>query len=96
MTLSFTAQDLATPERSDAPDSWDARYVRSYLLLRVFIGAFAIALPWVVIFVSKLVFEETQFPRGTVSGYYYSGSRELFTAMMSATGVFLIAYKISP
>jgi hypothetical protein len=87
--------DLSTPLRPADPSSWDALYIRSFLWLRTLVGALGIALPVVVILVDKFVFEEGPLPRGSVSVYYYSGVRDLFVAILSATGVFFIAYKVS-
>jgi hypothetical protein len=87
--------DLSTPPRPSDPNSGDALFVRSFLLLRAFVGIAGIALPVVVILVDKFVFEESPFPRGSVSVYYYSGVRDLFVANLCATGVFFIAYKVS-
>jgi hypothetical protein len=87
--------DLSTPARPADPNSWDALYIRAFLWLRTLVGALGIALPVVVILVDKFVFEESPFPRGSVSVYYYSGVRDLFVAILSATGVFFIAYKVS-
>lgn len=70
-------------------------YVRSFLLMRVAIGVLAVVLPLWLVFVDKLAFHGHPFPRGSLSAYYYSGMRDVFVGIMSATGVFLITYKLS-
>jgi hypothetical protein len=72
-----------------------ARYVRSYLWMRVGIGALGVLLPLLLVFLDKALFEGHPFPRGSLSAYYYSGMRDEFVGIMSATGVFLVTYKIA-
>ena len=87
--------ELSTPPRPADPNSWEGRYIRAFLWLRTLVGVFGIALPLAVILIDKFAFEQGPFPRGSVSVYYYSGVRDLFVAIMAATGVFFIAYKIT-
>jgi hypothetical protein len=73
--------DLLQPEltvepRPTDPDS--ARYVRSYLVMRIFIGALGVALPFMLVLSDGLAFDGDPFPHGSLSAYYYSGARELF------------------
>src|SRR4051794_21027222 len=63
--------------------------------LRTFVGILGIALPLVVPLVDKLAFSGDPAPRGSISAYYYSGARELFVAILAATGVFMISYKVA-
>lgn len=90
--------DLLTPqltvERPPA-DREVSRYVRSYLIMRVLVGALGVALPFVLVLGDGLVFDGEPFPRDSLSAYYYSGVRELFVGTLSATGVFLITYKVA-
>ena len=72
--------DLLTPpvavERpADPTDRDTARYVRSYLIMRVLVGALGIALPFVLVLSDGLVFDGDPFPRDSLSTYYYSGAR---------------------
>jgi hypothetical protein len=69
--------------------------VRSFLFLRVVIGALGIALPFLLVFIDKLAFHGDPFPRDSLSVYYYSGMREVFVVILATTGFFLIAYKIT-
>ena len=78
------------PEDPDA-----ARYVRAFLIMRVLIGALGIALPFALVLIDGIWFDGNPFPRPSLSDYYYSGVRELFVGALSATGVFLIAYKVA-
>ena len=71
------------------------RYVRAFLIMRVLIGALGIALPFALVLIDGIWFDGNPFPRTSLSGYYYSGVRELFVGALSATGVFLIAYKVA-
>jgi hypothetical protein len=72
-----------------------AWYVRSFLWMRIGIGVLGVVLPLWLVFADKVAFHETPFPRGSLSAYYYSGMRDVFVGILSATGVFLLTYKIS-
>jgi hypothetical protein len=90
-----------TPVRDVEPrpdpdiDKDATRYVRSYLWMRVGIGVLGIALPLVLVFTDKVAFHGNPFPRGSLSVYYYSGMRDEFVGILSATGIFLITYKVA-
>jgi hypothetical protein len=71
-----------------------ARYVRSYLMMRVFIGALGVALPLMVVFVDWRLGGEPV-PQDSLSAYYYSGARELFVGVLSAIAVFLFTYRVA-
>jgi hypothetical protein len=71
------------------------RYVRSYLAMRVLVGALGIALPLLLVFGEPILFDGQPFPRGSLSAYYYSGVRELFVGALCAIGVFLLTYKVA-
>ncbi len=90
--------DLLTPEVTvrSRPDGGDAsRYVRSYLIMRVFVGALGVALPFLLVLGDALLFDGDPFPRDSLSAYYYSGMREVFVGTLSATAVFLVTYKVA-
>lgn len=70
-------------------------YVRSFMLMRVAIGLLGVVLPLWLVFGDKVAFHGHPFPRGSLSAYYYSGMRDVFVGALSATGVFLITYKLS-
>jgi hypothetical protein len=90
--------DLLKPELTVGPRPTDpetSRYVRSYLIMRVFVGALGVALPFLLVLVDRVAFDGDPFPRSSLSAYYYSGVRELFVGALSATAVFLITYKVA-
>jgi hypothetical protein len=90
--------DLLKPELTVEPRPTDletSRYVRSYLIMRVLVGALGVALPFLLVLGDGLVFDGDPFPRTSLSSYYYSGVRELFVGALSATGVFLVTYKVA-
>lgn len=90
--------DYLRPERTvePRPDDRDtSRYVRSYLLMRIFIGALGVALPFLVVLLDRLLFDGDPFPRDSLSTYYYSGVGDLFVGALCAIGVFLIGYKVA-
>jgi hypothetical protein len=72
-----------------------ARYVRSYLWMRIGIGALGVVLPLWLVIADKVAFHGDPFPRGSLSAYYYSGMRDVFVAILSATGVFLITHQVA-
>jgi hypothetical protein len=90
--------DLLQPELTVEPRPADpeaSRYVRSYLIMRVFVGALGVALPFMVVLSDGFAFDGDPFPRDSLSAYYYSGARELFVGALSAIGVFLFTYKVA-
>lgn len=64
--------------------------VHSYLFLRRAIGLIGIALP-IVLIVGNLLIDGGDLG-GSLSGYYYTGMRDVLVGSMCAAGVFLIAY----
>ena len=92
--------ELLTPVlRTERPgpdaDLNDFRYFLSFMRLRTYVGVLGIALPLVVPLVDKIAFSGNPAPRGSISAYYYSGARELFVAILAATGIFMISYKVA-
>ncbi|MFT7599164.1 MAG: hypothetical protein ACI8TP_002093 [Acidimicrobiales bacterium] len=83
----------AVTERADATNAWARIYVRSYLTLRLAIGAIGIALPFVMVLVVDLLEGNNPATRGSFSAYYWSGARDVFVAALCVIGVFLIGYK---
>jgi hypothetical protein len=86
---------VAVEPRPADPRSIEARYVRSFLILRVFVGVLGVSLPFLLVLGDRIAFDGSPFPRGSLSAYYYSGMREVFVGALSAIGVFLIAYKVA-
>jgi len=94
------AAELLTPVLSTVRPGGDAdpnevRYFLSFMRLRTYVGVLGLALPVVVPLVDWIVFSGDPAPRGSISAYYYSGARELFVAILAATGVFMISYKVA-
>jgi hypothetical protein len=89
--------DLLKPELTvDRPEGGDDfRYVRSYLIMRLLVGALGVALPFMLMLVDGWAFDGHPFPRNSLSAYYYSGAREVFVGTLSAIGVFLVTYKVA-
>lgn len=85
--------EVAVQPRLTAPHT--ERYVRSYLIMRVAVGALGIALPLLLVLGEPLLFNGQPFPRGSLSAYYYSGVREVFIGALCAIGVFLVTYKVA-
>lgn len=69
--------------------------MRSFLWMRVGIGVLGVVLPLWLLLGDYFAFDAQPFPRGSLSAYYYSGMRDVFVGVMTATGVFLLTYKIS-
>lgn len=90
MNASLTPRLTTSPRPTDAK-SYEARYVRTVLWLRTIVGVLGIALPIVVIALATVAFSEDSV-RGSLSAYYYSGARDFFVAILSATGIFFIGY----
>jgi len=91
-------REFLTPITEVAPrpeDPADARYVRSYLLMRAAVGALGIALPVVLVLTDGLWFDGAPFPRNSLSAYYYSGVRDVMVGAICAIGTFLLAYKVA-
>jgi hypothetical protein len=80
------------PSKEAEPDRRDTRYVKSFMVMRLGSGALAFLLPLLLVGIAALLDDETW--RGSLSEYYYSGAREIFVGVLSATAVFLLAYKV--
>ena len=89
---------IASTGPRPGPRTTDLLYTRSFLALRTLIGVLGVALPVLVVFGDRLLFHGRPYgqdwPRGSVSVYYYSGLREVFVGTIAATGVFFIAYRV--
>jgi hypothetical protein len=71
------------------------RYIKSYLWMRIGIGILGVLLPLVLVFGDQLAFHEDPFVRGSLSVYYFSGTRDEFVAILASTGIFLLTYKVA-
>jgi len=81
------------PDPAEQPG--EAKYVRSYLVMRLGIGVLGVLLPLWLLLADWLAFDGDPVPRGSLSVYYYSGMRDVFVVIMSATGVFLITHQVA-
>jgi hypothetical protein len=79
-------------EHASAYDN-EAGYLRSLSRMRRFIGCLGVALPFLLIGIAFGLHEHPWW-RGSLSAYYYTGGREVFVAALSATGIFLISYRV--
>jgi len=70
--------------------STDARLI-SYMTLRKAVGFIGILLPFVLAFVNMVLVSATVL-QGSVSGYYYTGVRDVLVGSLCAIGVFLFTY----
>jgi hypothetical protein len=82
-------------EKRPPPDELSGRYVRSFLFLRLTIGFLGFALPLALVFIDWKAFNGDPVPRDSLSVYYYSGMREVFTVTLGTIAFFLFAYKIT-
>jgi hypothetical protein len=86
------AAAVAVAPRPTEPES--ARYVRSYLIMRIVVGALGVALPVMLVLGDDRLGGEPV-PRDSLSAYYYSGVRELFVGALAAIAVFLVCYRVA-
>ncbi|KZB86870.1 hypothetical protein [Amycolatopsis regifaucium] len=74
-----------------SPRTVSDNLVHNYLFLRRAIGFLGVALPFVLIFGKLLV--DGGGLLNSISGYYYSGMRDVWVGTMCAIGVFLLSYR---
>jgi len=91
----FTPVHETGPRPDPITDPVGARYVRSFLFLRVLVGSLGIALAPLVVLIERYGYGGSLFPRDSVSIYYYTGMHDVFVASLAAMGIFFIAYKIA-
>lgn len=72
-------------------------YVTAWLGHRLAIGLMGIAMPLILIVGEHVLFSRdvVDFPRASLSAYYYSGLRDVFVGTLVATGVFLITFHLT-
>jgi hypothetical protein len=72
-------------------------YVTAWLIHRLTIGILGIAMPVLLIIGERVLFsrDRLDFPRASLSAYFYSGLSVIFTGTLVATAVFLITFKIT-
>ncbi|WP_410658962.1 DUF998 domain-containing protein [Amycolatopsis sp. lyj-112] len=74
-----------------SPRTVSDNLVHNYLFLRKAIGFLGIALPLVLVF-GKMAVDGGGL-LNSISGYYYSGMRDVWVGTMCAIGVFLLSYR---
>ncbi len=74
-----------------SPRTASDNLVHNYLFLRRAIGFLGIGLPFVLIF-GKIAVDGGGL-LNSISGYYYSGMRDVWVGVMCAIGVFLLSYR---
>lgn len=86
----------AAPYRPPAGIATDfQRYLASYLWLRVAVGVMGIALPVVLLVGDSLVLDTALTMKPSLSAYYHSPMRDFYVAVLFATGVVLVTYRIA-
>jgi hypothetical protein len=68
--------------------------VRSYLIMRIFVGAIGIAVP-LVLLLGDWWLGGDPVPQDSLSAYYYTGVRELLVGLLAAIAVFLFTYRVA-
>ena len=82
-----TTQDrsAATPDR--------LLYIRSFLVMRIAIGAFGVIMPVSLVLVDRFL-HENPLLRDSLSAYYHSGVRDIFVGTLCIIAIFLVSYKV--
>jgi hypothetical protein len=80
-------------ETRPAPDQPGLVYIRAWLLLRAVVGVVGLLLPLATVLVDRMLGGDRLL--GSLSAYYYAGSRDLFVGLLYSIGIFLLLYKIS-
>lgn len=73
-------------------DNHDKLHLFTYRRLRRAIGYLGVALPVLLVGFSFIPFFNTEL-QPSISGYYYTNLREIFTGTLAAVGLFMIGYK---
>ena len=69
----------------------ERRYLKSFLVLRLLVGVVGVGLTFALVYGERLL-PGHQPLRGSLSGYYHSGVRDLFVGSLCAIAIFLICY----
>lgn len=94
-------QAANTAERAEAEavtqaekgDDVALRYVKSYHLLRIFVGALGLALPWILFLLWRILNGSWDW-QGSLSAYYHTGVRDMFVGILMVVGILLWTYKV--
>ncbi len=89
--------DTEAPYRPDPNDPTQREavmYVRSILVMRIFVGIAGVLLPIALLVIDRLYFHGHPKTRDSMSAYYWSGMHDVFVTIIFGTGAFLVGYKI--
>lgn len=87
---------LAKLDKTVQPErDTDVNAERSFNRIRVFAGALGLALPVALLLGDRAFLVSNATVRGSLSAYYHSGMRDVFVGTLVATGVCLVAYRIT-
>jgi hypothetical protein len=92
MNIRAAVKEAITSEPPE-PDVALKGYVRNFLVLRLFIGALGVALPFLLVFIGHGL-DGDPWVRNSLSIYYYSGVGAIFVGVLTTIGFFLIAYRL--
>ncbi len=79
----------------DPARDFDPNAERSFNRIRVFAGLLGFVLPLWLIIGDKVFSKSSATVRDSLSAYYHSGMRDTFVGILVATGVCLVAYRIT-
>ena len=78
-------------DSAEQSDTDRLTYVKSFLVLRLLVGVVGVSLPFVLVFGDRAL-PGSQGLRGSLSGYYHSGMRDVFVGSLYAVAIFLVTY----
>lgn len=96
MTTSAEQAEQAEAEavlQADKGDDVALRYVKSYHLIRTFVGGLGFALPFILAIGWRLLRGEWDW-QGSLSAYYHTGVRDGFVGILGVVGILLWTYKV--
>lgn len=77
--------------KTTADDNYEDN-ITTYRRLRRIVGLLGISLPIILVFLSLIPFFNTKI-QSSISAYYYTNLREIFTGILCFTAIFLIRYR---
>lgn len=92
MDLRDSVKDAITFELPEPIEALKG-YVRNFLVLRLFIGALGIALPFLLVLIGHGL-DGGPWVRNSLSIYYYSGVGAIFVGVLTTIAFFLVAYRL--
>ena len=92
LNMKAAVREAITSEPPE-PDAALKGYVRNFLVLRLFIGALGVALPFLLVFIGQGL-DGDPWVRNSLSVYYYSGAGSIFVGVLTTIAFFLVAYRL--